>query len=84
MSTNHNQYQSEILIDFFKDDEDMSKGNTAFAKSGLMRCILLFGSAILALSLVIIPVLNEKSNKHTAQSLYPANVDTMATGSIKR
>lgn len=83
MSSNSNQYQSEILTDFFKEDEDISGGNMPVAKSGLMRFVLLFGSAILALTLVIVPVLSEKANKHTAQSLFPAGVDMMSTASIK-
>ncbi|MDR0253055.1 MAG: hypothetical protein LBI75_07710 [Brucellaceae bacterium] len=84
MSSNQSQYQSEFLTDFFKDDEDAKSGFMPVAKSGFVRCILLFGSAILALALVIVPVLSEKANKQTAQSLFPAGVDMMSTGSVQR
>lgn len=84
MSSNRNQYQSEFLTDFFKDDEETKSGFMPGAKSGFVRCLLLFGSAVLALILVIVPVLNEKANKETAQSLFPAGIDMTATGSIRK
>ena len=84
MSSNRSQYQSEFLTDFFKDDEETKSGFMPVAKSGFVRCVLLFGSAVLALTLVIVPVLSEKANKQTAQSLFPAGVDMMSTGSIAR
>ena len=84
MSSNRSEYQSEFLTDFFKDDEDAKAGFQSVAKSGFVRCILLFGSAVVALTLVIVPVLSQKANKQTAQSLFPAGVDMMSTGSIQR
>ena len=84
MSSNRSQYQSEFLTDFFKDDEETKSGFMPVAKSGFVRCVLLFGSAVLALTLVIVPILSEKANKQTAQSLFPAGVDMMSTGSIAR
>lgn len=83
MSSNRSEYQSEFLTDFFKDDEDAKAGFMPVAKSGFVRCVLLFGSAVLALALVIVPVLSQKANKQTAQSLFPAGVDMMSTGSIQ-
>lgn len=84
MSSNRREYQSEFLTDFFTDDEDAKTGFRSVAKSGFVRCILLFGSAILALALVIVPVLSEKANKQTAQSLFPAGVDMISTGSVQQ
>lgn len=54
------------------------------AGSGFLRLVLLFGSAVVALSLVIIPILTERSNQQTAQSLFPEGVDRMVTGSVKK
>lgn len=84
MSNNRSQYQSEFLTDFFKEDEKASTGFMPVAKSGFVRFVLLFGSAILALTLVIVPILSQKANKQTAQSLFPAGVDMMSTGSVNR
>lgn len=82
MSNNRNQYQSEFALDFYKEDDSGSSGFMPVAKSGLLRFMLLFGSAIIALGLVIVPVLNEKARKQTAQSLFPVGVDRMATGAV--
>ncbi len=84
MSNNRSQYQSEFVIDFFKEEDKNASAFMPVAKSGLLRFVLLFGSAIIALTLVIVPILTEKANKQTAQSLFPAGVDTMATGSIQK
>lgn len=84
MSSNRSQYQSEFLTDFFKEDEKTSAGFMPVAKSGFVRFVLLFGSAILALTLVIVPILSQKASKQTAQSLFPAGVDMMSTGSVNR
>lgn len=84
MSSDRSQYQSEFLTDFFKEDTKTSTGFMPGAKSGVMRFVLLFGSAILALALVIVPILNDKANKKSAQSLFPTSVDMMSTASIKR
>jgi hypothetical protein len=84
MSSNRSQYQSEFHADFFKEDDKRSAGFMPVAKSGFVRFVLLFGSAIIALTLVIVPILSEKANKQTAQSLFPAGVDMMSTGSIQR
>lgn len=83
MKQARNQYQSEFVTDFFKDDENISRGYKSVGKSGFIRCVLLFGSAIIALTMVIVPILSEKANKETAQSLFMENVDTMSTGSIE-
>lgn len=84
MNNNRNQYQSEFLTDFFKEETRFSAGFKPVAKSGVMRLVLLFGSAILALALVIGPILSEKANKQAAQALFPAGIDMMSTGSVQR
>lgn len=64
-------------------DENMPR---AFSKAGrcILRVGLLFGSAALALGLIIIPILNDQANRKAAQSILPDNIDRTMTGSIKR
>ncbi|MFQ0814256.1 hypothetical protein AVM02_12630 [Brucella anthropi] len=54
------------------------------AGRGFLRVVLLFGSAAVALALIIVPVLNEQANKIAAQSVLPDGIDRTMTGSIKR
>lgn len=84
MSNVNGQYQSEFLTDLFKEDQQAVKAAKPRSQSGILRCVLLFGSAVLALTLVIVPVLSEKANKQSAQALFPTGVDMMSTGSIQR
>ncbi len=49
----------------------------------MLRVVLLFGSAALALALIIVPILNEQANRKAAQSVLPDNIDRVMTGSIK-
>lgn len=66
-STDHNEYASAQL---------------SGAGRGALRVALLFGSAAVALSLIIVPILSERANRQTAQSLFPQGVDMTKTGSI--
>ncbi len=54
------------------------------ARQGIVRIALLFGSAVFALALIIIPILVQQSDRDVAQSLFPENVDMISTGSIQK
>ncbi len=54
------------------------------ARQGIVRIALLFGSAALALALIIIPIMVQQSDREVAQSLFPQNVDMISTGSIQK
>ncbi|MBX9465451.1 MAG: hypothetical protein KL840_21190 [Aquamicrobium sp.] len=51
------------------------------AGMGALRVTLLFGSAAVALALILTPMLEDRTRK-IAYSAYPAGVDMMPTGSI--
>ncbi|PYE88981.1 hypothetical protein [Phyllobacterium leguminum] len=68
---------------FKKDYSDYSSGSMAEARSGALRVALLFGSAAIALAMILVPILNNRSKDVVTQSLFPNGVDTMATGSIR-
>lgn len=68
---------------FKKEYSDYSSSSMAGARSGALRIALLFGSAAIALALILVPILNDRSNDVVTQSLFPKGVDTMATGSIR-
>ncbi len=68
-SADHNEYTAKPLTK---------------AGRGILRVVLLFGSAVVALALIIVPILNDQANKIAAQSVLPAGVDRTMTGSIKR
>ncbi len=67
---------------FSADHNEYMPGPLSKAGSGLLRLVLLFGSAVAALTLIIVPVLNQQANKVAAQSVLPDGLDRMATGSI--
>jgi hypothetical protein len=66
-----------------KTYSDYYSGPIAEARTGALRVALLFGSAVIALALILVPILNNRSNDVVTQSLFPNGVDTMATGSIR-
>ncbi|RCS22484.1 hypothetical protein DUT91_19005 [Phyllobacterium salinisoli] len=68
---------------FKKDYSDYYSSSIAGARSGALRIALLFGSAAIALALIVVPILNNRSNKVASQSLFPNGIDTMSTGSIR-
>ncbi|WP_139974870.1 MULTISPECIES: hypothetical protein [Brucella/Ochrobactrum group] len=68
-SADHNEYTAKPLTK---------------AGRGILRVVLLFGSAVVALALIIVPVLNDQANKIAAQSVFPVGIDRTMTGSIKR
>jgi len=69
-----------------KQDEDWdliarSRSPLFSLGSGVVRFALLFGSAAIALALLIVPMLERAGTSNTRQAGW-AGVDTMATGSI--
>ncbi|MFK4824802.1 hypothetical protein ACI0FM_08435 [Paenochrobactrum sp. BZR 588] len=64
-------------------DRDPSYRPLSNAKSSALRIALLFGSAALALGMIIIPLMNERANRQDMQALFPYSVDMTKTGSIR-
>ena len=69
---------------FSADHNEYTPGPLSKAGRGILRVVLLFGSAAVALALIIVPVLNDQANKVAAQSVLPEGIDRTMTGSIKR
>ncbi|MBB6260913.1 hypothetical protein FHS77_001454 [Paenochrobactrum gallinarii] len=64
-------------------DFDLSYRPISNAKSSALRIALLFGSAALALGMIIIPLMNERANRQDMQALFPQGIDMTKTGSIR-
>ena len=73
-----NQQKDINEIDF-----DPSYHPLSNAKSSALRIALLFGSAALALGMIIIPLMNERANRQDMQALFPQGIDMTKTGSIR-
>jgi len=69
---------------FSADHNEYTPGPLSKAGRGILRVVLLFGSAAVALALIIVPVLNDQANKLAAQSVLPAGIDRTMTGSVTR
>ncbi|WP_343312919.1 hypothetical protein AAIB41_08775 [Brucella sp. BE17] len=69
---------------FSRSVNENTPGPLSKVGRGMLRVVLLFGSAAFALALIIIPILSEQANRKAAQSVLPDNVDRVMTGSIKR
>ncbi|MFD1199098.1 hypothetical protein ACFQ3K_12350 [Brucella gallinifaecis] len=69
---------------FSADHNEYTPGPFSKAGRGILRVVLLFGSAAVALALIIVPILNDQANRLAAQSVLPAGIDRTMTGSIKR
>lgn len=55
--------------------------NAGSAGIGILRISLLFGSAAIALGLIIAPLANDQTKKYMARNATPG-IDTISTGSI--
>lgn len=51
---------------------------------GILRITLLFGSAAVALALILAPIAETQSRSYADDNNQPFGIDNMATGSIKR
>lgn len=69
---------------FFKPESAESRSSLSKAGNGILRVVLLFGSAAIALALLIVPILNDQANRVASQSVLPNGIDRTMTGSIKR
>lgn len=73
------------------DDSFYSAGHNAHAPSrfagaggGLVRIVMLFGSAAIALALILVPILNNQAAKIAAESILPVGIDRTTTASLKK
>lgn len=74
-------YQNHYL-DIEANNTDMHRMTKA--RQGIIRIALLFGSAALALLLIIIPIMVQQSGREIAQPLFPNNIDMISTGSVQK
>jgi hypothetical protein len=68
--------------DFWKTVEGRHSYSNKSRRTGVLNVALLFGTAVIALSLIITPMLAGKSATHVAQ--FSDNYDMISTGSIKK
>jgi len=66
-----------------KDHGSYYPNSIAEARWGALRVALLFGSAAIALALILVPILSERSRNVASQSLFPDGIDSISTGSIR-
>ena len=66
--------------DVVRNDRGWPAGGTGM---GLLRITLLFGSAAVALALIIAPIADSQTRSKFAQDGTPLGLDDVATGSIK-
>jgi hypothetical protein len=70
-----------------EDDWDVVRGRgwpSGGTGVGILRITLLFGSAAVALALIIAPIAESQTRSYADDDSRPFGVDDMATGSIKR
>lgn len=65
--------------DVTRNDRSWSNGAAGL---GILRITLLFGSAAVALALIIAPIADSRTRAYAAQDGGAAGIDTMTTGSI--
>ncbi len=68
--------------DFWKTVEGRHSYSNKTRRTGVLNVALLFGTAVIALSLIVTPMLAGKSSTRVAQ--FPDNFDMISTGSIKK
>ena len=69
--------------DDYRDDDQRLSGTLLNAGTGLLRITLLFGSAAIALALIIAP-LADRGSQAVVDYSRGRSIDEMATGSIKK
>lgn len=67
----------------WEDTRETARARFGVAGSSLLRATLLFGFAIVALSLLLVPVADNQSRSVIAQN-QPIGIDRMTTGSVNR
>ncbi|EJK86232.1 hypothetical protein G6L46_15930 [Agrobacterium rhizogenes] len=68
--------------DFWKAVQEKEQSYSTSRKTGALNIALLFGTAAVALSLILTPMLSDKSKSNVLASA--PDLDTMTTGSIQR
>ncbi|HEY0124623.1 MAG TPA: hypothetical protein VGC14_23240 [Rhizobium sp.] len=68
--------------DFWKAVQEKEQSYSSSRKTGALNIALLFGTAAVALSLILTPMLSDKSKSNVLASA--PDLDTMTTGSIQR
>lgn len=69
--------------DFWKTVRSRERSSHLSGKTGVLNIALLFGMAAIALSLVVTPMLADRTDKRSL-AYKPDQVDMMSTGSIGR
>lgn len=67
--------------DFWRTVQDKEPLTSRHRRTGVLNLALLFGTAAIALTLILTPMLSSKTDKQTASSGMP-DFDTISTGSI--
>jgi hypothetical protein len=69
--------------DFWKAARTRERSSIKSGRTGVLNIALLFGTAVIALSLVLTPMLASKTDRKTL-AFEPADYDMMTTGSISK
>jgi len=69
--------------DFWKAVREKQQTSTGSSRTGALNIALLFGTAVVALTLILTPMLADKSKSSVFASA-PSEFDTMMTGSIPK
>ncbi|MBY3239665.1 hypothetical protein HFO17_35070 [Rhizobium laguerreae] len=69
--------------DFWKAVREKERASSASRRTGALNIALLFGTAVVALTLILTPMLADSSKKSVFASA-PADFDTITTGSIPK
>ncbi|MDP9812786.1 hypothetical protein J2W42_005656 [Rhizobium tibeticum] len=69
--------------DFWKAVREKEQASTASSRTGVLNIALLFGTAVVALTLILTPMLADKSKSSVFASA-PSEFDTITTGSIPK
>jgi len=69
--------------DFWKAVREKERASSASRRTGALNIALLFGTAVVALTLILTPMLADSSKKSVFASA-PLEFDTMTTGSIPK
>jgi hypothetical protein len=69
--------------DFWKAVREKEQASVSSRKTGALNIALLFGTAVVALTLILTPMLADKSKSSVFASV-PSEVDSITTGSIPK
>ncbi|MDM9621557.1 hypothetical protein A6U87_27580 [Rhizobium sp. AC44/96] len=69
--------------DFWKAVREKEQASAASGKTGALNIALLFGTAVVALTLILTPMLADKSRSSVFASA-PSEIDSITTGSIPK